>query len=373
MKDYSEPIILKEKSTGHLYVYYRYKENGIWIQKKEKQGINYIKDFKERKVKAKLLQETLTEELKSGWRPGKQVEQNENIPLSQVLENIYDSGKTIYRAMSLRSYRSIKNIFVRWLKLKNYQLIFPHNFTQEMAKDYLKYIIREGVSGRTANNHMSILKRYFNQIKLDKNPFIGIPKFPQDTGKYFAFTDAEAKKLLDLFKYGNENIKPNSRVYYFVQFMFYAGLRRTEVMGLQVRDIGENSIIVHSGIGKKRKQISKPIFENFRPILEEMNLKSLPEDYYIFSYNIYSDEKRAKKCDYITEIHAKYCKEAKIGRSCSLYSWRHYSAIKLYEETGDVDLIKNFLGHSNLSITENYLRSLGMFRKDKFKNVKIKI
>lgn len=40
------------------------------------------------------------------------------------------------------------------------------------------------------------------------------------------------------------------------------------------------------------------------------------------------------------------------------HSYRHYFAVKLYTETRDIYLVKEKLGHSTITVTENYLRSL---------------
>ncbi len=43
----------------------------------------------------------------------------------------------------------------------------------------------------------------------------------------------------------------------------------------------------------------------------------------------------------------------------SAHDFRHYFAVKLYQETRDVYAVKNALGHATVSVTEVYLAGLG--------------
>ena len=44
----------------------------------------------------------------------------------------------------------------------------------------------------------------------------------------------------------------------------------------------------------------------------------------------------------------------------SIYAWKHTSAIRFYQRTKDIHLLKDFLGHSNILVTEMYLRRLNV-------------
>ena len=47
-------------------------------------------------------------------------------------------------------------------------------------------------------------------------------------------------------------------------------------------------------------------------------------------------------------------------RLCRARHNRHAFAVRLYEATHDVYQVEKALGHANVSVTESYLRSLGL-------------
>jgi integrase len=208
---------------------------------------------------------------KESWDPWGESKQD-NKTLVQYLEQVYDTGHNVYKRMTLQSYKSIKKIFTTWLEKKHYNHLFPQNFTKVMANEYLDYIVTEkGYSGRTHNNHLNVLKKYFNAIiKSTKfsNPFIGISKLPQDIGKNFAFTHKEMSELKELIFAGNIGL------YYFIGFMFLGLCRRTETTRIKIENIQleKNTIVIHSEQSKTRRQYGKSISPAFKQLIIIMYL-----------------------------------------------------------------------------------------------------
>jgi len=56
----------------------------------------------------------------------------------------------------------------------------------------------------------------------------------------------------------------------------------------------------------------------------------------------------------------KLCAAGRITALYSVHDLRHAFAVRLYQETRDVYAVKTALTHANVSVTETYLRSLGM-------------
>jgi site-specific recombinase XerD len=62
----------------------------------------------------------------------------------------------------------------------------------------------------------------------------------------------------------------------------------------------------------------------------------------------------------VREIAEKMHAEGKLKASYSAHDLRHSFAVQLYEETRDVYAVKTALSHANVTVTETYLRSLGL-------------
>jgi integrase len=50
----------------------------------------------------------------------------------------------------------------------------------------------------------------------------------------------------------------------------------------------------------------------------------------------------------------------KIGAAYSCHDFRHYFAVQEYKKDKDIVRVSKLLNHSNVSITQNYLRGLGV-------------
>jgi integrase len=50
----------------------------------------------------------------------------------------------------------------------------------------------------------------------------------------------------------------------------------------------------------------------------------------------------------------------KIGAAYSCHDFRHFAAVREYAKDKDIKRVRDFLGHSSISITERYLRSIGV-------------
>jgi len=56
----------------------------------------------------------------------------------------------------------------------------------------------------------------------------------------------------------------------------------------------------------------------------------------------------------------KLYKAGKIGAAYSCHDFRHYFAVQEYKKDKDIVRVSKLLNHANVSITQNYLRGLGV-------------
>lgn len=221
--------------------------------------------------------------------------------------------------------------------------------------------------------HGSYLKSFFYMMVerevIQKNPFFGIKKLRHDIGKNIAFNQNEKVKLAETLKDANEHL------YHFVQFMYHCFLRRSEIIRVKVGDIDwiNRTIRVNSEDTKNRRQESVAIPSGLEPILEEMNLKNLPSDLYIFSHNLKPGRYMLVKADHITAWHKQILKSLGISEGKTLYSWKHTGVVDYYNAIRDPYPIMQQLRHHSLSITMVYLKSLGLQPNSLIRNAELKL
>jgi len=178
--------------------------------------------------------------------------------------------------------------------------------------------------------------------------------------------DEERKKLLNQ---ANKRYTTGFRNKVMIQLMFNLGFRLAEVVNLKWQDVDFLSEVVMIREGKGMKDRTLYIKdnnwrgENDKRALQEWKERQvkevgkLPE--YVFS-TMSSNSKGEKLSDrYVQNMITRYSKKAGITRKISPHTLRHTFATDLYRKTRDLVVVKNALGHSDLSTTMVYVHLVG--------------
>ena len=356
------------------FVYFRYFHEGKWRVKVYKAYINAHKTKKDRMKEAIQLRDALIYKLKNeNWNPFGNKKVLMDKPIGQVIDEILATKQSSMKIKSIRTYNDIAKMFKTWLESHGYKYLYPHNFTNILARSYMDYLLVERkYKGKTHNGQLGILKTIFNAMFerewIDVNPFKGIKELTEEVGKNVAYTDDERKRIRDyLYEY-------NKRIYYAVQFVYYCFLRRSELIQLKVGDIDfENMTIrISSAVSKNRKQESVTIPKSFEPILYEMKLDQVPKEFYIFGYKFQTCARRMMKPDNLTISHKKALTTLNIRPECSFYSWKHTGCVNLYNVTQDIYMVSRQARHYDISMTMRYMKSLGVIVDEKLRNADFK-
>ena len=355
------------------FVFFRYTDMTSGEQKlfKFKKGFASIYSKAERIKYGHALIRSLTVELKSGLNPltGNMEDEKPVKPLVQWLNDIMDTKRTVLKRKSVRTYDDILKYFTRWLSKNNIKNILPENFTPIMARGYMDYLLTERkFSGKSFNHQLGILNSFFNGLVdreiIHRNPFKGIRKMQEDTGKFFSFTPDEQLKLKEYLA------EHNKRLYYACQFVYYCFIRRSELIQLKVKDINWHSmtITIQSSLSKNRRQESVTIPRALEDVLYEMELDKAHPEHYIFGHRFNTCERRIMNPDSLSGSHHKAASKLGIDEQKGFYSWKHTGVCDLYNATKDPYLVMQQCRHSDIKMTMIYLRSLGLTTNDRIRD-----
>jgi len=164
---------------------------------------------------------------------------------------------------------------------------------------------------------------------------------------------SEIKKLCTyvIRQYNKQKIDLTHAVFYL--FVFLSGMRISEILSLKKKDFISAEFVRFHQKKKKTKYIREIIVPTtIRPYVSKL-LKQLRDDERLFKFTRQNAWKLIKK---ITEKVLK--------RSVRPHAFRHAIAIRLLQETKDVDLVRRQLGHSRLDITTVYLNYTLRDRKE---------
>lgn len=138
-------------------------------------------------------------------------------------------------------------------------------------------------------------------------------------------------------------------------FLFSIGLRQRSLIHLQIKDVDLFNAVINVRVTKNRKPLIIPLNHAMVEILKEYLRYRQCEDKeaYLFC-NAYGEQLR-KSTHYA--IMAAYNKAREVEKT-GVHRYRHTFAKQWILNGGSVVSLSRILGHSNLSITQNYLNLL---------------
>lgn len=165
---------------------------------------------------------------------------------------------------------------------------------------------------------------------IDKNPATGIKTQKGEVTRHTLLSAAEIETIKKYF------LKHNPLMWGVCQLVYYCALRPGEVIKLLHENLNSGFVYLSAAQAKNKKAIKRPLPPNFA---------GLPTYKSIASYYLYFNQMK---------------KEMRLRDAVTLYSFRHTAAVRLYQNTKDIKQVQAFLRHSNISITDTYLRNLGV-------------
>lgn len=269
-----------------------------------------------------------------------------NIYISDFLS--YLEVEANYSENTIKSYENDLNKFEEYYKNKDLLKI--------TSKDIDKYIqTLSDLAPSTVSHNISSLKTFYSYFlklgRINVNPTDGTksPKLGAHLPTYL--TMDEVNNLLDIeitdaFSSRNKAI---------LEFMYATGLRISEVITLEFKNIDYDECIVRV-IGKGSKERIVPIndyaikylkdyIDNYRPELVKNEINN-----YIFLNN----HGRMLTRQGIFKMIKSYASLKGIKKTIGPHTLRHTFATHLLENGADLRVIQELLGHSDISTTQIY-------------------
>ena len=240
------------------------------------------------------------------------------------------------------------------IDLSPIDLEFIQSVKLEDAYEFMIYCknVRQNNEATRARRVISI-RRFYTYLTdnlgvLEKNPLknLDIPKTKKSLPKYLTLDEAE--KLLSVIE---RNYK--KRDYAIITLFLNCGMRLSELVSIDYNDIKTDGTIVITGKGNKERTV----YLNQACINAiTAYLKVRPHDKVKDKALFLSSRNQRISNRSVQHIVETYIKKAGLGdRGLSVHKLRHTAATLMYQY-GNVDvlLLKEILGHENLSTTEIY-------------------
>lgn len=359
---FSKPVLREKRIEERWYIYcVATLPGGVKHKIKVYAGINRGTTIEARK--------RLADTILSGWDPEKYFrwDKPQSIPVVNknekliLLINQFYNDQLDWKIRTRQTYRTILNVFYRWLRNNSLNNIMPANFSTDNAREFMREQVSVyHVSNSTFNARKAFLysvwdhwRIYCRHFKIIQNPFEAIRSLPESKTPKKIFT-VEDRTLIK-----NYVSKHHPDLMLFIEYAYYTFLRPpAEIRALQVgdHDFDKWTITVSSKkskTNKRRKHAVPTVFQTSIAHFQQMN-----SDFFVFGAGGKPGKFPMAK-NRMIELHRRVMDHLGFSSDYSLYSWRHTAACEMYLEKQDIRLVQQAMQHSSIATTEKYLRNLG--------------
>ena len=273
------------------------------------------------------------------------------------------------RPATIKSYKDAYKHFTNLIP----DVTRPEQLSQEKLNEFFKLLqtrkrivgkdtIKKGVKDSTIATYWSKLNTFFVWLEsvghIDKNPLKNIQKPKEVYDNKPALKRHEVERLYSGIMLHNPNTLLLKRDTAIVSTLFFTGVRKTELISLQVRDVNleKNILTIRGETSKSKRTREIPINPTLRVHLKdylmerrtyktEMLFVSLNNDSGLTNHGIKHWVKRMVRIS---------------GVKFHLHQMRHTFACNLAKNNIGLPNLQKLMGHTDLRMTERYLRSLGV-------------
>ena len=327
-----------------------------------------------------------------------QNDRNNILKLREILKTLPPFAKDYFRAVepttSTRtriSYAYDLRVFFRFLIEENpcYKDYKTTDFTVsdldrldavdiEEYQEYLKLYQRDEEEGfsisvtngeRGLKRKMSALRSfysyYYKRQMIEKNPtlLVDMPKLHDKA--IIRLDPDETARLLDFIEHGGDGLTGQKKVYYeknkerdlaIVTLLLGTGIRVSECVGLDITDVD----FQNNGIKVTRKGGSEMIVyfgdeveKALRNYIEGSRKLIIPQEGHEKAL-FYSTQRRRIGVGAVENLVKKYSRQVTPLKKITPHKLRSTYGTTLYQETGDIYLVADVLGHKDVNTTKKH-------------------
>lgn len=290
-------------------------------------------------------------------------------PLQQLFRDFLLECEFVRKSRfeTLRGYKQAFSIFIKLIPDASLESFTPSTISnffkilQERKRIVGKGIIKVGVKKSTIAAYWTKLNSFATWLKMRNhisiNPFSEmVHPSPVYEDKKFLKKEEIEKILTAIFNYSNKNLFIHKRNLLIFYVLLFCGLRREELILLQVRDIDlqRKILTVRGDTSKSGRTRHLPIHSQIMVYLKDYlaERKKLATPYLIASST------RDDKLSYDGLKHLVATLNLQSGIKFHLHQFRHTFAVNFLKESNNIAKLKQLMGHTDIRMTMAYLRCL---------------
>lgn len=235
--------------------------------------------------------------------------------------------------------------------LENYANFFdraPDQLGPEQIRQYQVHLFQDReLSARTVSQHVSALRFFYLKTLKQPCPLNDIPLPKQRRRLPTVLSQEEVARL----------IESTSNLFHRTMLMtlYSTGVRRSELVELQVSDLDSQRMVIHVRHGKGNRDRDVPLSAKLLETLREYWRWMKPQTYLFPGMGNHARADVPISAKMVWHACHQAAKRAGISKQASPHVLRHSFATHLLEAGADLRTIQILLGHADLKDTAVYL------------------
>ena len=330
-----------------------------------------------------------------------QTDVENTLRLRDVLKTLPPFCKDFFRAIEPRtttktriSYAYDIRIFFQFLLEQNpafrdwsidaFTVDVLDQITAVVLEEYDEYLLVYQAGDKTETNGERGLKRkmsslrsfyayYFKREMIHTNPtvLVDVPKIHQKS--IIRLEADEVALLLDYIEHGGDDLTGQKKVYYeknkdrdlaLVTLLLGTGVRVSECVGLDIEDVDfkNNGIKVTRKGGNEMVVYFGPEVEKALKNYLEVRKNIIPVEGHEHAL-FYSTQRKRIGVQAVENLVKKYARQVTTTKKITPHKLRSTYGTALYQETGDIYLVADVLGHKDVNTTKKHYAALDDSRR----------
>ncbi len=260
-----------------------------------------------------------------------------------------------YSPHTVRAYLNDLDQFFSYLSTLNSK-VDPQVITSHDIRSWIVKMLNEGYSTVSVHRKISCLRVFYRFLRKEgvvRHDPLEKVVLPKRKKRLPVFVGEEAlDKLLDEYDFGDDYRGILNRT--IIEMLYVTGMRRSELTGLKKHDVDLAGATVKV-TGKRNKQRIIPLVRSFTSRLEEfIRLRDKSAGTGSDGWFFVTAKGNKLYDKYVYNIVRNYLAMVTTIEKKSPHILRHTFATHMLNRGADLNSIKEFLGHANLSATQIY-------------------
>lgn len=241
-----------------------------------------------------------------------------------------------YAANTARSYISCFEKFINYFPDKDYK-----NIDETDINAYLQYLVTIQRSDSYINLTINAVKFYYEMVLKMPNRFYSVERPRSVKPLPTVLSKSEIRSIIKSIK----NLKHRC----IISLLYSAGLRRNEIINLEITDINSQRMMIHIRGAKGKKDRFTVLSQKLLYELRRYFVKHRPKKFLFEGQN-----GKQYSASSVRKILLNAVENAGIRKRVTPHTLRHSFATHLLEDGVDLRYIQTLLGHSSSKTTEIY-------------------